>query len=281
MKKYARNLFLTAALMLSVSLTAFADIGPKPYVRLNTVNAPNEPYYIDLLYEAGDITRLYKNEFEEDYDSEMFRMLFTYESDGWYPALAGGTIAPCFGKLTADENGVHNISYHGVPQTFKIILVTKSGQIRTSEVINPRQLQIEYNLDCDKMTVTSPPPVLTYVKQFGCTFGGTLLIEGIILLLFGIFTKKNVVPFIIINLITQLGFTAVFSTGFVICGYLFDMMFFIPLEIAVTLTEVYTCRKWLKGDKKKITAFALTANIVSAAATFFSLQWLFEIMRLF
>ena len=42
--------FLTALLL---TVTAFADMGPKPQLTVKVTHAPEEPYYLDLLAEGN------------------------------------------------------------------------------------------------------------------------------------------------------------------------------------------------------------------------------------
>ena len=51
---------LVCALLVSLALTtfAFADSGPKPLLIVRVKDAPQEPYYLDLLAETGQITGL-------------------------------------------------------------------------------------------------------------------------------------------------------------------------------------------------------------------------------
>ncbi|MEG2192932.1 MAG: hypothetical protein RRX95_06620 [Oscillospiraceae bacterium] len=281
-----KKLFTIFALILSfvftLPLSAFADIGDKPNVKIKIENPPQELYYLDLLYykDPRDTNTVHGNKLREEHDGETFDLLMKYTDEGWYPALAYGTRVPTFGELYPNEEGVHNISYLGVPDSFKIIIVTKSGEVKVSEVISRKTMRLDLKLDYSDMSYTKPPLIFTYLTQFFFTCSMTMLVEGIILLIFGFKLKENLKPFLLINFATQLVFTAIFSTTFIFSGYLGALLAFFPLELGVILAEVYACNRWLKSQssKRKI-AFAIVANLISASCTFVSFDVLFSFIR--
>ena len=123
-KKLCVTIFLLVISLL-FPLASYADIGPKPSIKLIVLNPPEDEYYLDLLinYESK---HSYTNIDEEDeYDENMVSILENYNEDGWRPALVTGTNVPLFGELTGKRDGdtmVHSFSYLGTPTRFKIIL---------------------------------------------------------------------------------------------------------------------------------------------------------------
>ena len=76
---------------------------------------------------------------------------------------------------------------------------------------------------------------------------------------------------------TQIIMTAALSTTLLFGGdtTFYCYLIFIPVEIAIALTEGWIYEKHLKGqDAKRRFWYGVTANAVSGGATFFSLRML-------
>ena len=278
------------ALLASLALTtfAFADFGPKPQLTVRVENAPQELYYLDLLaegdWDAEDtdsddgIERSYYGK-EDTLDPDLLALLRENVPEGWHACVAQGTTgAPIYGELYAEStdasgNDLHIFAYHGVPSTYRIILVTQSGKVWVSEALERRVLQssvtVHWADDTENTTVTVPSTVTGYLLQFVATLVPTLLIEGILLLLFQYSWKRNWKTFLLVNMLTQ-GLLAVASSSVTahsgVSGwYLF--FFFLPAELVVMLVEVflYSGRGLLTGHSKgRAALYAVTANFASA-----------------
>ena len=123
--------------------------------------------------------------------------------------------------------------------------------------------------DAESTTVTVPSTIIGYLLQFLATFVPTLLIEGILLLLFQYSWRQNWKAFLLVNVLTQ-GLLAVASSSFTahsgVSGwYLF--CFFLPAELVIMLVEVflYSGRGLLTGHSRgRAALYAVTANFASA-----------------
>lgn len=278
------------ALLTSLALTTFAlaDFGPKPQLTVRVENAPQELYYLDLLaegdWDAEDtdsddgIERSYYGK-EDTLDPDLLALLRENVPEGWHACVAQGTTgAPIYGELYAEStdasgNDLHIFAYHGVPSTYRIILVTQSGKVWLSDALERRVLQssvtVHWADDTENTTVTVPSTVTGYLLQFLATFVPTLLIEGILLLLFQYSWRQNWKAFLFVNILTQ-GLLAVASSSFTahsgVSGwYLF--CFFLPAELVVMLVEVflYAGRGLLTGHSRgRAALYAVTANFASA-----------------
>ena len=289
MKRASLRAFV-CALLASLALTtvALADFGPKPQLTVRVENAPQELYYLDLLAE-GDwdaegensddgIERSYYGK-EDTLDPDLLALLRENVPEGWHACVAQGTTgAPIYGELYAEStdassNDLHIFAYHGVPSTYRIILVTQSGKVWLSEALERRVLQssvtVHWADDAESTTVTVPSAVSGYALQFLATLVPTLLVEGILLLLFRYSWKENWKAFLLVNVLTQ-GLLAVASSSVtahsgVSAWYLF--FFFLPAELVVMLVEVflYSGRGLLTGHSKgRAALYAVTANFASA-----------------
>ena len=286
---------LVCALLASLALTtfAFADNGPKPQLIVRVKNAPQEPYYLDLLakgdWGAEDGNSIdgidwnYDGK-EDTLDPDLLALLRDNVPAGWHACVAQGTTgAPMWGELYAEGtdasgNALHWFGYVGVPSTYRIILVTESGKVWVSDILNRRVLQssvtVNWSDDTSAVTVSVPSTIPGYLLQFVATLVPTLLIEGIILLLFQYSWKQNWKAFLFVNLITQ-GLLAIASSVYAIQSgpNMFSyLIFFLPAELFILIAEayLYAGRGMLKGhSKKRAAAYAITANLASAVLGYY------------
>lgn len=129
--------------------------------------------------------------------------------------------------------------------TYRIILVTESGKVWVSDILNRRVLQssvtVNWSDDTSAVTVSVPSTIPGYLLQFVATLVPTFLIEGALLLLFRYSWKKNWEVFLLVNVLTQ-GFLAVASISVaahsgVSAWYFF--FFLLPAELIILLVELY------------------------------------------
>lgn len=286
---------LVCALLASLVLTtfAFADSGPKPQLTVRVENAPQELYYLDLLAEGGwnesgessydGVDWSYHGK-ENTLDPALLTSLRDNVPAGWHACVAQGTTgAPMWGELYAEGtdafgNDLHVFGYHGVPSTYRIILVTESGKVWISDTLERKVLQssvtVHWSDDTEHTTVTVPSTVTGYLLQFLATLVPTLLIEGILLLLFQYSWKQNWKAFLLVNLVTQGVLAAASSVlnlqnGAALWNY---FLFLLPMEAVVLLIELYLYagRGLLTGHSKgRAALYAVTANFASAVIGYY------------
>lgn len=280
MKKSLRFcvLLVLAAALLTVS--AFADTGPKPQLTVKVTHPPEELYYLDLLAEgdwehAGDadysgLDWSYSEEEIAALDSGLLDALRAAVPDGWHACTVEGTNgAPMWGDLIGSDAGgvrLHSFRYHGVPDTYRIILVTKSGESWVSGVLHRATLQSSATVDWAARTANAPSPAMAYALQFLCTLLPTLLIEGLLLFAFGYRSKRSWLVFLLVNLVTQGGFAvylAVTVLNHGVSGW--SLIFYIPIEVIITLVELLLYRRLLtEKNKARAAVYAIAANLCSA-----------------
>lgn len=274
-------LVLVAAVL---PVTALADVGPKPSLTIRVINAPAELYYLDLLIQDPGSYDNLKYGDSAPYDQELLGGLHSWEDEGWYPAYAGGTKIPLFGDLTGvSENGVmvHTFTYLGLPQTFRIAVSGADGTVQAvSEPFTRQVFRTTITYDYANNAVVGVTPVwLSYAVQFLSTFVPTLIIEGLILLLFGFKLRENLKFFVLLNLFTQVALTATLGTALITSGPLLAYFYFLPAELVVTLAEVLACSRFLRGrSKKRRAVYALCTNVASAAFGIFTLMPVFSLL---
>lgn len=275
--------FVAAAVcfILLFSLSVFADFGPKPGTSIVIENPPDGIYYLDLLIEDGE-SDWYSNLTEEEMASCREDMLAVLEAlseryDGWHTALVDGTVVPLFGSLvgTAGKNGnVHTFRYYGVPDTYRIVVVTEDLQVYTSEVFHKTIFQetVSVRLDSSEasgnvITVTkTPSQTVLYLKQFALTLLPTLLIEFLFLLLFKIPIKRNIAAFLGVNVATQLLLTVIMTRTLISSGLLSAYFLLAPVKLVILAIEAAAYAFLLRDvTRPRRIAYAVVANLVSAA----------------
>ena len=167
MKRTFRPLLFLALAIALLTTTAFADMGPKSQLVVRVENAPDEPYYLDILAEStkpANQLHNYEQEVLAELDPALLESLISSIPDGWHGCLSQGVEgAPIFGQLTAREDGTHHFSYHGVPWTYRILMVSASGEVFLSDVQERTVLQSSATVDWAAKTLTAPPTWVGYV----------------------------------------------------------------------------------------------------------------------
>ena len=209
-RKWKACLCIAAFLLAVLPVSASADSGPKPQITIQVQNAPDGDYYVDLLI-PGEIPERDIDNIEWNHIDRASLPLDALERDrmdGWHYAMLDGTPAPLFYKHPDKDMFV--FSYFGTPDTFRIAIYDDSQQkVNFSEVMKRTQLQQIFTCDFADNTVKTGNPLLTYLKQFASSLLPTLLIEGILLLPFGFWDRRNAKLFIGVNIGTQLLLTVV------------------------------------------------------------------------
>ena len=281
MKKSLRFCVLLALAATLLTVSAFADTGPKPQLTVKVTNPPEELYYLDLLAEgdwehAGDadysgLDWSYSEEEIAALDSGLLDALRAAVPDGWHACTAEGSNgAPMWGDLLGEDAGngtrLHTFGYVGVPDTYRILLVTQSGETWLSGTYTRRSLQSSVTVDWASKTVDLPPVWAAYLLQFLCTLLPTLLIEGLLLFALGYRSKRSWLVFLLVNLVTQGGFAvylAVTVLNHGVSGW--SLIFYIPIEVIITLVELLLYRRLLtEKNKARAAVYAIAANLCSA-----------------
>ena len=264
--------FLTALLL---TVTAFADMGPKPQLTVKVTHAPEEPYYLDLLAEgnyedAGSPFEglSYAEEEIAALDQDLLYALWDDVPEGWHACTTG---APMWGDLYPDEKGIHTFGYMGVPETYRILVVTQSGETWPSDTYVRPGLQSSVKVDWAKKEASAPPVSMSYGLQFLSTPLPTLLLEGALFLLMGFRSKRNILIFLAANLVTQVCLFLVLGVTILQRGIgLSYYMRFFPMGLAILVSETCVYRRFFQEESKAwSTLYGIAANLLSAIAGWF------------
>ena len=277
------SLVILSLLFCALSVV-FADIGPKDQLTVRLDNPPDEPYYLDLLWQPGEET--YSSELSQEelasLDPELLAEFERAVPEGWAPATLGGVPLPMWGDLVGRQQGDqrrHIFGYVGLPETCRILLVTESGKVILTEPFTRRALQSSVTLDCASGDLYQPPAALALGVVFLVTLTGTLLLEGVLLLLFGFPLRTNWKAFVLTNLITQIGLALTVQLTLLTAGTINAHLIRIPAELVILVFETLVYRRFLTGQSvRRRTAYGICANLVSWVAGFFLLGPLYDFM---
>lgn len=254
-------------LLFALPLTVFADMGPKPTLTVNVKNPPEELYYLDLLIENN----------RPDYvipetDNEMVMLLYSYVNEGWIPALQDKdrmVTGDPVGKRMLSGIMSHEFGYMP-PDRFRIIIVTKSGDVTVTDVITTNSFHSEVTFDYATGKIAEKVNLIAFIIQFIFTLTMTLLVEGILLSMFGFDMHRNYKVFLIINLITQIFLAFCMSTATFFFGLFTGLYIQFILEPIILITETIIYMFILKGHTKiRRVFYGITANLVSWIGGFF------------
>ena len=122
-------------------------------------------------------------------------------------------------------------------------------------------------VDWAAKTVEPQPVYRGYVLQFLATFVPTLVIEFLVLLLFGFSLRENWKTVLLVNFLTQGLLHGCFSFFALQSGVSwFYFLLFFPAEALVTLIESCVYARTLRGrSKRRAVLYAICANVCSAA----------------
>lgn len=271
MKK--RILMLVCVLMiLSVPLTAFADMGPKPSVVIDFQGLEGKRYYATLLSKeksTGPFSAV-EDTGEEDWsyqvgnaDYAVFLKFAQYrDADGFY-----------FLQNFQDCSETQQFSWtYYPPQVFKVLLYfPDTDQFLASGSYERYAFDSYFTVEPQDGSLRVIPSY-DYTAEAVSLFVRVLLtiaVELGIALLFGFREKRVFRLIVIINVVTQLALNVILNVINYHMGMLGFLMFFVLLELVVFLVEAVlyaVCLK--KRSEKKISAwkpwiYALAANTAS------------------
>ncbi|MBO4459934.1 MAG: hypothetical protein J5778_04670 [Clostridiales bacterium] len=264
-----------------------ADTGAKPETEITVVNAPGEDYYIALLATDGIRSSDHSPDTTAgDKENEIIKTIEEYEDpDGYY-------LFKNFNKFYMHSNKDNRYLFFGqggvLPKTYKIMIVTLAGEIKVSPAISQKAFWAKMSYDYSSNTITEDyngvyTRCIPWVFVF---FFITLFNEGLILLAFNLFRKKNLLPFFIINVITQLILNAINIVWYLSGANGKYFLAWIAAEVVITVIEaLWYSKKLIRKDGsvsvKRNVLYAIAANHVSALADLplFLIMFIYPVTR--
>lgn len=243
-------LCLFALLVMLLPVTAGANGLPRPYVLIQ-VNQPDQPIAYIAMLTADKPDKPWS-----DIPTELTAAL----PDGWY----------VWGCVTALEDPAKHLKTTAsfaradMPKTFRIALVMEDGTVIVTN-------ETTRSLDMQTFTVNAATGAISTLgfwfglfKQFLCTFLFTLLIEVVVLLLFGFPLGENIVPFLLVNLATQALMTLTYGRILLADGWEHAFFWAFAIEAVIFVIESLAYARFLRGHTRvRRVAYAITANLLS------------------
>jgi len=268
MKKRIVCLFLLVLLI--IPAVVFADIGPKPSITINAVNMPESECYMDLLVEVSGPGEIDPEYLENEYNQRLIGTLSAYYSDGWGAAVVNEEriIFDDVKCKVTDGECCKGFGYMP-PDRFKIIVVSTDGEIVVSNVIDRKAFNSIVEFDYEGGVAKEGKVMTSILLQFLITCSLTLLIEGMILVVFRFSFKKYWLVVLLVNLLTQILLAVAISSAMLVSGLAGAMFAFFIAEFLILIIEGVIYGVVLKQHKvgRRI-LYALTANIISFIAGF-------------
>ena len=272
-----RSLLLLLLALTALTVSALADNAPKPQLTVLVENPPQETYYLDLVAEgpaeedSDALSWSFSDQEIADLDPTLLSALTAAVPEGYHACtVQGNSGAPLYGDLLGRElrPGVrsHYFFYTGIPTDYQILVVTESGETWLSPPCARRALQSSVTVDWEARTVTVPSVARSYLLQFLCTLLPTLLLEGVVLLLFGYRRRRSFLTFLWVNLLTQGAMSLYLAVRLTTGGFSGWILFaYVPMELAILLAELLLYRRFLpERGKTEATLYAVCANLISA-----------------
>lgn len=278
MKRVERSLALFCAAVLLLAGTAYANSAPPDYrVEVKVVNRPEEVYYLDLL-ERSDGGRMGNP--PQGLDQELLSAMEQAEPPGWR-ACTLFAVGDHYDGDIVGKNGVH--VFHGMdtPKVFRILIVTKSGESWVSEPMEREVMQSVVTVDWEKGTAKMSPKWAAFSIQLLATLIPTLVVEGIVLLAFGLGSKRNWLVFLIVNLATQGALSAFLASQLIQREFFYTMSFalllMIPVELMIAAVEANIYRYKFQGcSGRRAFWYGITANAASYALGWIAVELVFH-----
>ena len=284
-------MLLYTLVYLLIPVTAWADMGPQPTIYITVKNAP-EQYYLDLLTRTN-----YKHyselENQTDYgpldiSDIVVQKFYSLQKDGWYPEKIQRWQMGIWSwegvNLDADyvnEGGYPRHLFRNPvnDEGYRIMIVTEDGNSFVTDIMKHRTIWSYITIDYKTGEVIKKPVCLVYLAQFCTTFIGTIVIEGLFLILFGLFSKQNIGVFFITNLITQIFLTCTMGVAMIHDGIIMAGIVFFTVELGILVAETIAYRSFMKfKSKERVTTYSIVANLASFLLGFTTLSEQFNFL---
>lgn len=277
-KRLTALLILLLVFALAMPLAAFADIGPKPSVRVTFTGAGGREFYATLLSQASgtgpysaEPGRSWGNDLEEN--EPVRQAMAAYQDPDRFYFLQ--TAWQC------SETRPLAWTYYP-PVTYKLLVYfPDTGEFLTSGVYSRYAFDNYYTVDLADLANGQ----LVLRKSYDYTWElvsllvrilATIALELAVAVPFGFAKKPFLRPILTVNVVTQILLNLGLNMIAYWMGGLAFMIFFWPLEVLVFIVEAVAYRPLLgrRGGASAplTTIYAFTANVISCVAGFWLAQ---------
>ena len=274
------SLLICMILIISLPVTAKADIGPKPSVRITFTGIEGETYYGTLLSEkrsTGPATAWNGYEDYRDWKPEnekpIWEKFISYEdTDGYYFLQEW---------WDCSETNQLNWTYYP-PNPFKILLYfPETDSFYVSDIYERYAFDSYFTVDLSAYATTPITARQSYdytweLISLGARIVLTIVLELAIALVFGYREKKALSFLAIINVITQVTLNVALNIINYKSGSMGFTFAFICMEILVFAIEAISYKALLHrfSEKEKVEHRGVTYALVANTASFAIGLWL-------
>ena len=276
MKRYL-SFIICFIVLFSLPLTAFADIGPKPSVRITFEGVESgTEYYGTLLSErkttgpssAWDGIEGHQQHY--NYSREIWQVFADYtDVDGYY-----------FLQEAWDCTDTNQLNWtYYPPSPFKILLYFPSTDTYfVSDVYERYAFDSYYTVDlaenftAEKLISAQKSYDFTWeIISLVARIAATILLEIAIAFIFGYREKKNLKFIAVVNILTQIALNVGLNIVNYNSGSMAFILSFVLFEVVVFVVEAFAYSLMLgkfstkPANKGKSTAYAFAANLASFA----------------
>lgn len=278
---HKKRLFLSIISVLiafwTFSITACADIGPKPSIIIKFEHIPDcgcfaailtpysgDAFSEDELYIQADLT--------DNSKSKVCKAFYNYWDEEGYK------LQNPIGLICQEDDSFVIRSYWGIPRDFKILLyVEKDDRFMVSEPVSISQFSSKYTVDFSNtdngfLIVAECYDKLIDMISWLIRLISTIVIEILVALLFGFARKKQLMSIAFINIITQIYLNIALSMSVSIMGETSFVINYLLSEIFVTIAEVIYYRisknMW-SSSALRTSVYAIVSNLISFRAGVF------------
>ena len=274
------SLLICLILVLNLPVTAKADIGPKPSVRITFTGIKGETYYGTLLSErrstgpatAWDGYEEYRD-WKPESEKSIWEKFIAYEdTDGYY-----------FLQEWWDCSETNQLNWTYYPPTpFKILLYfPETDSFYVSDIYERYAFDSYFSVDLSEYSTSPITARQSYdytweVISLGARIVLTIALELAIALLFGYREKKALGFLAIVNVITQVVLNVALNIINYRSGSMGFTFAFICMEILVFAIEAITYKAVLHrySEKEKVNRRGVTYALVANTASFAIGLWL-------
>lgn len=282
-------MILSAALFLMLPLSAGADFGPKPYIKITFTNTSGGQYYSAILAK-GEFQPGGGDRFDESmYDGEWFQKQPPGKQEA-VRAFVEHTSPEGYNlfQYAIWDSSKSIISWNYMPPDDFVLLVylPESGRVLESDVCHTYAFASCYTADLSDLSggeisvdqrgnVSVQPifPVGTWLLEFAARALITIAVELVVALIFGYWEKRALLFFMVVNLATQILLNIILSIVNINYGILlFGFAYIIGELVVVTLEAVLYAKLIGKYSRHKgavrAVFYAICANLASLLSGF-------------
>lgn len=267
------SILLCALVFFALSVSAFADCGPKPSLRVTLKGSQGEHFYATVIgkeskpmYKEVELTNEDYAQAENDPEAAAY-IKFAEYSDG------DGFVF--FGSVwDSEKTRTIHMGYYP-PDVFKVLVWYPDSDLMVSTgEYNCYAFSSYFTVDLDNINGfdIKAAPSYEYIREgiaLLLRMALTIAVELLLALAFGYRGKKAMLFLAAINAMTQVLLNIVLSIVTFQSGFTGFIIFYIPMELIVFTFEliiyIFNLGKYDKysGKTGKIVAYTMTANFLS------------------